>query len=363
MTKWRERWAARAGEQVWCSLRHLLCGRAARVRVVTINIGDVMRVTLIVCVCSMMTAVVSCAPGGAPDHSECGTKEYQAGPKTPGARLQETTKERRAEEARAPVTRIATAVDEYDEALRAMQAAQELVAALQRGERITVGDEGIVRAIARHEEAAAALLQGLEDVVVTKETYATLTGIYGVLEQESAVSGVQCEAAAAWGETAWKMYDGDVARAKLAQAMEAADTAAEMEGGARAEQMRRWAAYVAGTLAEIHAAYLDEAAIRELGKRLDEGAPAEARFAWYAAAWEMFAQQGRLEDARRIGEAAARALPQHGGARRLNELLPAFQNVRPATKRFARARIEYLRRQKMGEMTVLDYISRAAGAR
>lgn len=190
-----------------------------------------------------------------------------------------------------------------------------------------------------------------------------LTAVYAVVEQESPHRGVRCETAAQWGETAWKMYDGEMARAKLMQAIDAAHAAAEMEGGARAEQIRTRASYVAGMLAEVHAAYLDEEALMQLGQRFHESAPAEARYAWYAACWETYAQQGKLGDAQRIGEEAARALPQHAGARRLNEMLAAFQNVRPATRRLARARIESLRRQKMGEETMADKLSRAAGAR
>lgn len=315
--------------------------------------------TALVC---LVLAATGCAPKGAPASAGGGTNTVREGEARQIVQ-QQPGDARNLTHACETLAIVSNTTSGYVSALQAMNVIDALVSSLGKDQECVTVDVNAVRAVLASETATEVLLTRLRAIAVTKGSYQVLTALYGVMHKEAPGAQARCQAGAQWGDAAWQMYDGDMARAIFGQVIAETDVLVNEQEAGAAAATRHWADEVAGRLAQVYAAYLDDEALARLGERLKASSSDEARYAWYAATWEACAQQGRLEEARRVAEEAARALPQHAGARRLLEMLPAFHNVRPASKRFARARMEYLRREKLGETTVLDDVSRAAGAR
>lgn len=99
-----------------------------------------------VCVFSVLVTLLACTPGTPPDESSRMTNAIPA--RRDGGtdeRLQALKPGRNIDEESAMVAAVADAVGSYDETLRAMQAVQELIATLRRGERTDEADTTALR--------------------------------------------------------------------------------------------------------------------------------------------------------------------------------------------------------------------------
>jgi tetratricopeptide (TPR) repeat protein len=200
-------------------------------------------------------------------------------------------------------------------------------------------------------------LRVIKQVAVNTSTYSLILAAYSNMYTQCARKAERIEIQGLAGKTCKRLYDYDAALAYLLSQQDS-DNHDLYSLQLRDDNL--------ASAARIYSELLDEEHVVSLGAVLKASQNESARFSFYKSLWNVYAQQGQLDKAKRLGETAVKAFSPASSFYRpaceMNQRIRIYVNAR-ATPRMANARIQFLKRKTFGQMTMFDEITEAIRAR